>query len=291
MKSVTAMDRPVNGLAQDRGGRDRPASWELTADVNARARHGLPLEPRLSRPHYERELRDLQVELTKLQSWIKDTRVRMVILFEGRDAAGKGGAIKRFAEHLNPRQTRVVCLDKPSEVERGQWYFQRYIEHLPTAGEMVLFDRSWYNRAGVERVMGFCTEAEYAQFFPQAVELEHNLISSGIVLFKLWFDVSRHEQMRRMLARSADPLKRWKLSPVDVEALNKWDAYSAAEDAIFAQTATPLSPWVRIKSDCKRRARLAAMRYVLGSMAYPGRNDAVVQPARDPAVLTVTPAT
>src|SRR5262249_45020403 len=221
-----------------------------------------------------------------LQNWIKTSGQRLIVLFEGRDAAGKGGAIKRFAEHLNPRHARIVSLDKPSEAERGQWYFQRYIEHLPTRGEMVLFDRSWYNRAGVERVMGFCTDQEYDAFFPQAIDLECNLIDSGIVLFKLWFDVSRAEQRRRMLARSNDPLKRWKLSPVDLQALERWEAYSAAEQAIFARTSIPQSPWVCIKSDCKRRARLQAMRYALGRLEYEGRNPLALAPV-DPLIVSV----
>ncbi len=280
MRSVTAarIEDPADGAPDI--GRD----WVLGAEANAA---GAPAK--LPRGDYERQLHGLQVELTRLQTWVKDTGQRVVILFEGRDAAGKGGAIKRFAEHLNPRQTRVACLDKPSDIERGQWYFQRYIEHLPTSGEMVLFDRSWYNRAGVERVMGFCTQAEYAAFFPQAVELEHNLIASGITLFKLWFDVSRPEQMRRMLARSADPLKRWKLSPVDVEALSKWDHYTEAEAVLFARTATAQSPWVRIKSDCKRSARLQAMRHVLAAMPYPGKDDALLAAVADPALVTVLP--
>lgn len=263
---------------------------ELVADDSVRAPISpvseYPYDTRLSPAAYEEQLRELQVELIKLQNWIKQTGQRMVLLFEGRDAAGKGGTIKRFAEHLNPRHARIVSLDKPSEAERGQWYFQRYIEQLPTRGEMVLFDRSWYNRAGVEHVMGFCTEQEYASFFPQAVDLERNLMDSGILLFKLWFDVSRAEQRRRMLARSKDPLKRWKLSPVDLRALEKWDDYSAAERAIFDFTATPRSPWVCVKSDCKRRARLQAMRYVLSQLDYEGKNPIALQPI-DPLILSV----
>lgn len=264
------------------------SEWALALEVNARARAGVPLQAHMSRAHYERALRTLQVELTKLQTSIRETRRRLVILFEGRDAAGKGGAIKRFTEHLNPRFARVVSLDKPSEVERGQWYFQRYIEQLPTAGEIVLFDRSWYNRAGVERVMGFCTEAEYQSFFPQVVELERQLVASGISVFKLWFDVSRQEQMRRMLARSTDPLKRWKLSPVDVEALHKWDEYSNAEAAIFARTATVACPWTRIQSDCKRRARLQAIRHVLARTEYAGKCADVLALAEEPGAVTLS---
>jgi len=245
-----------------------------------------PYDTRLSPVAYEEQLRELQVELIKLQTWIKQSGQRLVVLFEGRDAAGKGGTIKRFAEHLNPRHARIVSLDKPSEDEKGQWYFQRYIEQLPTRGEMVLFDRSWYNRAGVERVMGFCTEAEYEAFFLQTVDLERSLIDSGILMFKLWFDVSRSEQRRRMLERSKDPLKRWKLSPVDVRALDKWEEYGAAEQAIFERTATPQSPWVRIKSDCKRRARLQAMRYTLSRLDYNDKNAAALQPI-DPLILSV----
>ena len=229
---------------------------------------GYPYKNLMSRRAYEKQKYRLQVELLKLQAWVKETGQRVVILFEGRDAAGKGGTIKRFMEHLNPRGARVVALEKPSEVERGQWYFQRYIQHLPTAGEIVLFDRSWYNRAGVERVMGFCSQGEYEEFLRQAPEFERQLVRSGVHLFKFWFSVSRAEQRRRFKERQAHPLKQWKLSPIDMASLDKWDDYTRAKEAMFLHTDTSDSPWTVIKSDCKKRARLNAMRYVLHRLPY-----------------------
>ncbi len=229
---------------------------------------GYPYKNLMSRRRYEAQKYALQVELLKLQSWVKETKQRVVILFEGRDAAGKGGAIKRFMEHLNPRGARLVALEKPSETERGQWYFQRYVEHLPTAGEIVMFDRSWYNRAGVERVMGFCTEKEYLEFTHQAPLFERQLVSSGIHLIKFWFSVSRKEQRRRFKERELHPLKQWKLSPIDVASLDKWDDYTKAKEAMFFETDTADAPWTVIKSDCKKRARLNAMRYVLHKLPY-----------------------
>ncbi|TXH50391.1 MAG: polyphosphate kinase 2, partial [Burkholderiaceae bacterium] len=229
---------------------------------------GYPYKSLMLRKNYERQKYRLQVELLKLQAWVKDTGQRVVILFEGRDAAGKGGTIKRFMEHLNPRGARVVALEKPTETERGQWYFQRYTQHLPTAGEIVLFDRSWYNRAGVERVMGFCTEQEYQEFMRQAPEFERNLVRSGIHLIKFWFSVSRQEQRRRFKEREAHPLKQWKLSPIDKASLDKWDDYTKAKVAMFFSTDIADSPWTVIKSDCKKRARLNAMRYVLHKLPY-----------------------
>jgi polyphosphate kinase 2 len=233
---------------------------------------GYPYRNLLARKTYERQKYRLQVELLKLQAWVKETGARVVILFEGRDAAGKGGTIKRFMEHLNPRGARVVALEKPSEVERGQWYFQRYVEHLPTAGEIVLFDRSWYNRAGVERVMGFCSEAEYTEFMRQCPEFERNLVRSGIHLIKFWFSVSQKEQRRRFKERRSHPLKHWKLSPIDMASLDKWDEYTRAKEAIFFYTDTADSPWTVIKSDCKKRARLNAMRYVLHRLPYASKD-------------------
>jgi polyphosphate kinase len=229
---------------------------------------GYPYKHLMSRRSYERRKYELQVELLKLQAWVKETGQRVVILFEGRDAAGKGGTIKRFMEHLNPRGAHVVALEKPSEVERGQWYFQRYIEHLPTRGEIVLFDRSWYNRAGVERVMGFCTDDEYLEFMRQAPEFERNLARSGLHLIKFWFSVSRKEQRRRFKERRSHPLKQWKLSPVDLASLDKWEEYTKAKEAMFFHTDTADAPWTVIKSDCKKRARLNAMRYVLHKLPY-----------------------
>ena len=231
-----------------------------------------PYKNLLSRKSYEKQKYHLQVELLKLQAWVKETGQRVVILFEGRDAAGKGGTIKRFMEHLNPRGARVVALEKPSEVERGQWYFQRYVSQLPTAGEIVLFDRSWYNRAGVERVMGFCSDEEYIEFMRQAPEFERNLSRSGIHLIKFWFSVSRQEQRRRFKERELHPLKQWKLSPIDLASLDKWDDYTKAKEAMFFHTDTADSPWTVIKSDCKKRARLNAMRYVLHKLPYSNKD-------------------
>ena len=229
---------------------------------------GYPYRKVMSRKRYEREKYQLQVELLKLQAWVKDTGQRVVIVFEGRDAAGKGGTIKRFMEHLNPRGARVVALEKPSEAERGQWYFQRYVQHLPTAGEIVLFDRSWYNRAGVERVMGFCDEDDYREFLTQAPLFEQSLTRSDVHLLKFWFSVSRDEQLRRFHERENHPLKQWKLSPIDLASLDKWDDYTIAKEAMFLHTDTPDAPWTVIKSDCKKRARLNTMRSVLHHLPY-----------------------
>jgi len=237
---------------------------------------GYPYKNLLSRKSYERQKYGLQVELLKLQAWVKHSRQRVVILFEGRDAAGKGGTIKRFMEHLNPRGARVVALEKPSEVERGQWYFQRYVQHLPTAGEIVMFDRSWYNRAGVERVMGFCTPAEYEEFMRQAPEFEKNLVKSGTHLIKFWFSVSRAEQRRRFKEREQHPLKQWKLSPVDTASLDKWEEYTTAKEAMFFHTDTADAPWTVLKSDCKKRARLNAMRYILHKLPYKNKEAAAI---------------
>ena len=231
-----------------------------------------PYRNRLSSQAYEAQKYHLQIELLKLARWVKDTGERVVILFEGRDAAGKGGTIKRFMEHLNPRGARVVALEKPSELEHGQWYFQRYVQHLPTAGEIVLFDRSWYNRAGVEHVLGFCTPEEYALFMREAPVFERHLVDSGVHVIKFWFSVSREEQMRRFRRREKDPLKQWKLSPVDQASMDKWDAYTRAKEAMFETTDTSHAPWIVINSDCKKRARLNAMRYVLSVLPYADRD-------------------
>ena len=229
---------------------------------------GYPYKHLMLRKNYESQKYRLQVELLKLQAWVKETGQRVVILFEGRDAAGKGGTIKRFMEHLNPRGARVVALEKPTDPERGQWYFQRYIEHLPTRGEIVMFDRSWYNRSGVEHVMGFCSDAEYEEFMRQAPEFERHLVRSGLYLIKFWFSVSRKEQRRRFKEREAHPLKQWKLSPIDKASMDKWDDYTKAKEAMFFNTDTADAPWTVIKSDCKKRARLNAMRYVLHKLPY-----------------------
>jgi polyphosphate kinase 2 len=264
-----------------RGTRRERADVELAADWRD---GGYPYRNLMSRRHYEREKYRLQVELLKLQAWVKQTGQRVVVLFEGRDAAGKGGTIKRFMEHLNPRGARVVALDKPTESERGQWYFQRYVEHLPTRGEIVMFDRSWYNRAGVERVMGFCTDDEYLEFIRQCPEFERNLVRSGLHLIKFWFSVSRKEQRRRFKERRSHPLKHWKLSPVDMASLDKWEEYTRAKEAMFFYTDTADAPWTVVKSDCKKRARLNALRYVLHFLPYAGKDLEQVGPI-DPLLV------
>jgi polyphosphate kinase 2 len=247
-------------------------------------REGYPYDHKMTRREYEEFKRSLQIELLKLQSWVKETGQKVVLLFEGRDAAGKGGTIKRFTEHLNPRGARVVALEKPSERESSQWYFQRYIEHLPAAGEIVMFDRSWYNRAGVERVMEFCTPEEYLEFMRQAPELERMLVRSGIHFVKFWFSVSRGEQRTRFASRQTDPVRRWKLSPMDLASLDKWDAYTEAKEAMFFYTDTADAPWTVIKSNDKKRARIAALRYVLHTLDYADKDTEVVgQP--DPLIV------
>jgi polyphosphate kinase 2 len=235
-----------------------------------------PYTKKMKRGEYETQKKMLQIELLKLQNWVKESGQRIVVLCEGRDAAGKGGTIKRFMEHMNPRGARVIALEKANEEERGQWYFQRYIKHMPTEGEIVFFDRSWYNRAGVERVMGFCNPAEYLEFMRQAPEVERMLVRSGIKLFKLWFSVSRNEQFRRFQARKLDPLKQWKLSPIDLASLDKWQNYTEAKEAMFFYTDTADAPWTVVKSDCKKRARINAMKFFLNSFEYPNKNTEVV---------------
>ncbi|TLG77928.1 polyphosphate kinase 2 [Methylocystis sp. B8] len=243
-----------------------------------------PYKTRLSEKVYLRHMELLQVELLKAQSWVRETGQRIVMLFEGRDAAGKGGTIKRFMEHLNPRGARVVALEKPSERERTQWYFQRYIQHLPADGEIVFFDRSWYNRAGVERVMNFCTPNEYLDFMRQCPELERMFVSSGIRLYKYWFSVTREEQQRRFRSRMNDPLKQWKLSPIDRASMNKWDDYTEAKEAMFFFTDTADAPWIVIKSDDKKRARLNCMQHFLASLDYPNKDHSVVH-GPDPLIV------
>jgi len=245
---------------------------------------GYPYKNLMSRKSYESQKYRLQVELLKLQSWVKETGQKVVIIFEGRDAAGKGGTIKRFMEHLNPRGAKVIALEKPTEVERGQWYFQRYVEHLPTSGEIVLFDRSWYNRAGVEQVMGFCSPDEYAEFMHEVPEFERNLTRSGIHLIKFWFSVSRKEQRRRFKNREVNLLKRWKLSPIDLASLDKWSEYTKAKEAMFFYTDTADAPWTVVKSDCKKRARLNCMRYVLHKLPYEDKQFEKIGPV-DPLLL------
>ncbi|MEC3998799.1 polyphosphate kinase 2 [Actinacidiphila sp. DG2A-62] len=239
-------------------------------------RENYPYDTRMQRPEYELHKRMQQIELLKLQSWVKETGQRIVIVFEGRDAAGKGGTIKRFVEHLNPRGARVVALEKPTERESGQWYFQRYVAHLPTAGEIVMFDRSWYNRAGVERVMGFCTDEEYRRFVRQAPLFERMLVDDGIHLVKFWFSVSRDEQRTRFTIRQVDPVRQWKLSPMDLASLDRWDDYTRAKVAMFRETDTAYAPWTVVKSNDKKRARVEAMRSVLARFDYTDRDDEVV---------------
>ena len=243
---------------------------------------------------YERDLESLQVELLKLQRHVKNTGERVVVVFEGRDAAGKGGSIKRFREHLNPRGGRVVALSKPTDAERSQWYFQRYVAHLPSAGEIVLFDRSWYNRAGVERVMEFCTPKEYALFLRQVPNFEHSLVGSGIHLFKLWFTVSQHNQRERFAERRADPLKQWKLSPIDDASIDRYDDYTAARNDMLLASDTMVAPWTVINSNDKRRSRLGSISTVLHALDYEHKDlDAigpidprVVRPARELKIVS-----
>ncbi|MDH5483702.1 MAG: polyphosphate kinase 2 [Gammaproteobacteria bacterium] len=251
---------------------DRLDKRKIFADAN------YPYKTKMKRGEYERLKTELQIEFLKMQGWVKETGQRVLIFFEGRDAAGKGGTIKRMMEHMNPRGARVVALEKPSELEQGEWYFQRYLRHLPSKGEIVMFDRSWYNRAGVERVMGFCKPGEYLEFMRQAPELERMLVRSGITLFKLWFSVSRNEQFRRFQGRQHDPLKQWKLSPIDLSSLDKWEEYTEAKEAMFFYTDTADAPWTVVKSDCKKRARINAMRFVLNKLDYPNKNKAIAIP-------------
>lgn len=247
-----------------------PASAERVRQGFVQGKY--PYGRKLSRKVYEAEKARLQAELLKVQLWAQETGQKFVILMEGRDAAGKGGTIKRFMEHLNPRYARVVALTKPGEKEKGQWFFQRYLEHLPTKGEIVFFDRSWYNRAGVERVMGFCTASEYLEFLRQAPQLEQMLVRSGIQLYKYWFSVTREEQRARFIGRETDPLKRWKLSPIDKASLDKWDEYTEAKEAMFFYTDTADAPWTVVKSNDKKRARLNCMRHFLQNLDYPGKD-------------------
>ena len=244
---------------------------------------GAPVGEKLKRGRYEEKLDELHMELVKMQYWIKDTGQKVVILFEGRDAAGKGGSIKTVTEPLNPRGCRVVALGTPSDKERTQWYFQRYISHLPAAGEIVLFDRSWYNRAGVEHVMGFCTEEEYTEFLRSCPEFERMLVRSGIVLLKYWFSVSDEEQERRFHERVGNPARRWKLSPMDVESRDKWVEYSKAKDEMFRHTDIKQAPWWTVEADDKRRARLNCIAHILGSVKYQDATPPALKlPARRP---------
>jgi polyphosphate kinase 2 len=240
--------------------------------------------PKVPNDVYEAELFRLQTEFVKLQEWVKATGSRIVVIFEGRDAAGKGGTIKRITEYLSPRSVRIAALPAPSERERGQWYFQRYIEHLPTKGEIVLFDRSWYNRAGVERVMGFCTPQEHALFLRQCPIFEQMLIDDGIVLRKYWFSVSEDEQLRRFKARGNDPMRRWKLSPMDLESIYRWEDYSRAKDDMMVHTDTPVSPWYVVESHLKKNARLNMMSHLLSTIPYEEVEPEVVDLPKAPVI-------
>jgi polyphosphate kinase 2 len=251
-------------------------------------RQDYPYPTKMERSEYEHRKRLLQIELIKLQNWVQDTGQRIILVFEGRDAAGKGGTIQRFTENLNPRGAHVVALDKPTDREQSEWYLQRYIAHLPAAGEISMFDRSWYNRAGVERVMGFCRPEEVSEFLHEAPEFERMLARDGIILVKFWFSVSRTEQLRRFVHRQLDPVKRWKLSPIDLASLDKWDEYTKAKEAMFFYTDLADAPWTVVKSNDKKRARLEAMRHVLSQVPYEDRNEQVVgQP--DPLIVGPAP--
>jgi polyphosphate kinase 2 len=257
---------------------------DKTARLELFRKNIYPYTKKLNRNDYEALKFELQIELLKMQNWVRESGERILILNEGRDAAGKGGTIKRIMEHLNPRGARVVALEKPTTQEQGQWYFQRYIQHLPSAGEIVLFDRSWYNRAGVERVMGFCSSSDYLEFMRQTPELERMLARSGIRLFKMWFSVSRGEQLRRFKSREHDPLKQWKLSPVDLASLDKWDDYTKAKEAMFFHTDTADAPWAVVKSDDKKRARINAIRYLLDAIPYDNKDTKIACPP-DPLIV------
>ena len=279
---AAARTRP-DGAGEAGAGR-RPRRADSETIRHAFETGEFPYRSRLSEKFYLQHMQALQVELLKAQNWVKETGQRIVVLFEGRDAAGKGGTIKRFMEHLNPRAARVVALEKPSERERTQWYFQRYVEHLPAAGEIVFFDRSWYNRAGVERVMNFCSPNEYLDFMRQCPDLERMLVNSGMNLFKYWFSVTRDEQVRRFRSRETDPLKQWKLSPIDRASIDKWDDYTEAKEAMFFFTDTADAPWVVIKSDDKKRARLNCMQHFLASLDYPNKDHHILT-GPDPLIV------
>jgi len=287
------------GQAQDTGG-DKPVSIKINGkervfDIDdpklpgwvkdkALSSGGYPYDKKMKKDVYEQELEVLQAELVKLQSWLQASGERVVALFEGRDAAGKGGTIFVLRQYMNPRTARNVALPKPTETERGQWYFQRYIAHFPTAGEFVTFDRSWYNRAGVEPVMGFCTPEQQQKFLDEAPQFEMSIVNDGIRLFKFWLDVGQEAQLERFHDRRHSRLTSWKFSPIDIAGIARWDAYSQARDLMFERTHTPYAPWTVIRSNDKRRARLAAIRHILLALPYAGRDDAAVG-SQDPAII------
>jgi|TARA_B110000196_G_scaffold180352_1_gene154675 polyphosphate kinase 2 len=280
--SKNSKNKPNNATKKDN---------KIIFDLNAKNKRipwnadgSYPYEKKMDVLDYEQQKHELQIELLKMQNWVKETKQRVVIIFEGRDAAGKGGTIKRFMEHLNPRGAHVIALEKPNARERNQWYFQRYIQHLPSKGEIILFDRSWYNRAGVEKVMGFCSDQEYLEFLRQTPDLERMLVNSGIIVFKYWFSASRTEQFNRFKSRQKDPLKQWKLSPIDMASLERWDDYSKAKDNMMFHTHTNDAPWTIIRSDDKKRGRINCMRHFLSTLDYPGKDDRVVG-SPDPLIV------
>jgi polyphosphate kinase 2 len=274
--NLETLSTPEHGYTVDDTDDDDPILLDQDGKHIDTWRERYPYDHRMARDEYERLKRRLQIELLKLQNHGKRVGARHVIVFEGRDAAGKGGTIQRFMEHLNPRSARVVALEKPTDRERTQWYFQRYISHLPAAGEMVLFDRSWYNRAGVEKVMGFCTAEQYAEFIEQTPLLERMLVTNGIELTKYWFSVSPLEQRTRFAVRVVDPVRQWKFSPMDMASINKWDDYTAAKEAMFAATDTDIAPWIVVKSNDKKRARINAMRHLLAKCDYDDKDHEIV---------------
>lgn len=273
---LEALSTDTHGFTVNDDDDDDPILLDRDGNHVETWRERYPYDTRMARDEYERVKRRLQIELLKLQNWSKRTGARHVVVFEGRDAAGKGGTIKRFMEHLNPRGARVVALEKPTDLEKAQWYFQRYVTHLPTAGEIVLFDRSWYNRAGVEKVMGFCTPEQHAEFIRQAPMFEDMLVSEGLDLTKFWFSVSPAEQRTRFAIRLVDPVRNWKFSPMDMASVDKWEDYTAAKEEMFAATDTDFAPWIVVKSNDKKRARINAMRHLLAKFDYDEKDDEVV---------------
>lgn len=253
--------------------------------ISTAKKNGISLGKTLKKLKYEAELLRLQSEFVSLQKWIADNQLRVAVIFEGRDAAGKGGSIKRFKEHLNPRTSRVVALSKPTEVERGQWYFRRYIKVLPNPGEIVFFDRSWYNRAVVEPVMGFCSKEQYNKFIVQVPEFEHLLYEDNLIIIKFWFSISKEEQKERFDARLSNPLKRWKFSPVDMKGQELWDRYTHYKEQMFSKTHTNFSPWIIVKTNNKKEARLESMRYVLSQFDYKGKGNSGISLLPDPNVI------
>lgn len=276
--------RLLHGLTVDDRRPEQPVLLDGARQPITTWRENYPYDRKVSRREYERTKRVLQIEMLKLQRWVNDTGARLVVICEGRDAAGKGGTIQRFTERLNPRGAKIVALGKPTEQEKGQWYFQRYVDHLPGPGEIVFFDRSWYNRAGVERVMGFCTQQEYALFLKQCPLFEEMLVEDGIILVKFWFSVSRTEQRTRFAIRQVDPVRQWKLSPTDLASLDRWDEYTTAKVEMFRVTDTAHAPWTVVKSNDKRRGRLEAMRSLLSRVDYAAK-DAELVGSPDPLVV------